>query len=461
MPQLAILTLLAISTPGWAMFAPGKQVPVDRLVKNISTYVKQNPQKADGYYALGRVHYLAVAMKSGTIGVWSEGDANQTPSIKPQYMQSWGRREEQKKEPAPTLTELAEHIQAATENFQKAIELDPKNPLYTLSYASVMEAAPGAAILAIDRKGWMKVPPDQRMRVEQVVKQLEDPDSIVRTKAEQDLRAMGGSALEVLTGMKSNVPDVQARMEAVAKGVWDDIAIEWYAKAFHLAAADDLQIQSKPIHGLNEVVSYEAASRYMALTEKRGRKEAEVALAEKMTTHKKTLDAKPPGPITPIVFSPAGSTNLQELASDTLTRFDLDGTARGWAWSWVKPTTGILVWDPKGEGKITSGRELFGNVTFGLIWRDGYAALASLDDNHNGELRGDELKGLALWFDRNANGISDPGEVIPVATAGVTALSVRDTGKEPTGELRSDAGVQLKDGTAVPSYDWVSQPQVR
>ncbi|MBT3202234.1 MAG: hypothetical protein HN350_20220, partial [Phycisphaerales bacterium] len=51
--------------------------------------------------------------------------------------------------------------------------------------------------------------------------------------------------------------------------------------------------------------------------------------------------------------------------SGTAVRFDLDGDGRAQSWPWVKPTTGILVWDPSGQGRITSGQQLFGSVT---IW---------------------------------------------------------------------------------------------
>ena len=51
------------------------------------------------------------------------------------------------------------------------------------------------------------------------------------------------------------------------------------------------------------------------------------------------------------------------------------------------------------------GLQLFGSVTWWLFWEDGYAPLAALDDNHDGRLEGAELKGIAIWFDRNGNGV--------------------------------------------------------
>jgi hypothetical protein len=68
---------------------------------------------------------------------------------------------------------------------------------------------------------------------------------------------------------------------------------------------------------------------------------------------------------------------------------------------------------------------MFGNVTFWLFWETGYDALTSLDDNGDGVLTGDDLKGLAIWHDANGNGICDPGEVKPLSEYGIVALSCR------------------------------------
>ena len=38
-------------------------------------------------------------------------------------------------------------------------------------------------------------------------------------------------------------------------------------------------------------------------------------------------------------------------------------------------------------------------------------SLALLDTNHDGKLSGKELDALALWFDKNRDGVSQPGEV--------------------------------------------------
>jgi len=97
---------------------------------------------------------------------------------------------------------------------------------------------------------------------------------------------------------------------------------------------------------------------------------------------------------------------------------------------------------------------MFGSVTFWIFWRNGYEALAALDENGDGELRGDELRGLALWHDANGNGISDPCEVRPLAAHGITALSVHFE-RHSTGIPFNPVGVTFTDGTVRPSYDWI------
>ena len=90
------------------------------------------------------------------------------------------------------------------------------------------------------------------------------------------------------------------------------------------------------------------------------------------------------------------------------------------------------------------------------FWSDGYRALDALDDTRDGELRGDELRGLAVWFDRNQNGVSDAGEVVPIEQTGIAAISARSTGMagaSPANEL----GLAMKDGRVLPTYDWTTE----
>jgi len=159
--------------------------------------------------------------------------------------------------------------------------------------------------------------------------------------------------------------------------------------------------------------------------------------------------------ITPVII-PLADTPFETLINpDAGVTFDLDGSGLARQWGWITPKAAWLVFDGKQTGQITSGLQMFGSVTFWIFWRDGYQALGALDANGDGLINGAELDGLALWQDLNSNGISEPGEVKPVASYGIDQLSCR--GEAAGRGLRlSRQGVRFKDGTVRPSYDWDS-----
>ncbi len=167
-----------------------------------------------------------------------------------------------------------------------------------------------------------------------------------------------------------------------------------------------------------------------------------------------------PRAITPVLIPLLpGATDLDELVNpNAQVAFDLDGSGSETRWGWIIPKAAWLVYDPQGTGKITSGLQFFGNVTFWVFWRDGYQALRALDDNGDGVLSGAELRGLALWTDRNGNGISDPSEITSVQEIGITAISC-DSQPNAVGFPWSPSGALFNDGTTRPSYDWIVPAQ--
>jgi len=393
-----LLVLLSLGVRAWAKFAMPQEVPVDRLITNVSAYVKEHPKEAMGYYTLGRLNYLALSLKSKTVRAYeNRGEAGGLPIV-PQFFQQAGKD-------APSDAELKTYLGAAVENFGRAIEMEKENALFHLGLASLMDAAVN-------------------------------------------------SGLEL-----GAVPGAKGEKAANGKEGWRAAAIEEYTKAYDLAIDKDAQTKQRPMHGLEALVSYEAAQRYAALI-KDNPTAAQTEKSEAMQKRLKPLENLS-GPITPIVFSFAPANGLEDLLDAKQTvKFDLDGTGRGQSWPWVKPTTSILVWDPKGTGQIQSGKQLFGSVTWWIFWADGYHALDALDDNRDGRLSGDELKGLAIWTDRNGNGISDPGEVISLESAGVESLESRATSWDGVSQMNS-IGLRLKDGRVLATWDWVVTPQAK
>jgi hypothetical protein len=164
-----------------------------------------------------------------------------------------------------------------------------------------------------------------------------------------------------------------------------------------------------------------------------------------------------PRPVTPIAIPLTGDLKAADMLSPSAkVCFDADGTGRRQSWTWIRSNSAWLVYDEAGEGKITSAIQMFGSVTFWLFWDDGYQALAALDNNADGELRGDELKHLALWHDENENGISEPGEVLPLAEHNIVAVNcVGNPSVERGVAASSSAGVRFADGSTRATFDLV------
>lgn len=128
-------------------------------------------------------------------------------------------------------------------------------------------------------------------------------------------------------------------------------------------------------------------------------------------------------PITPIAIPLGDAVDFGSVYdAETTVRFDADGSGVEKNWTWIKPGAGWLVYDQKGDGKIKSALQLFGNVTFWCFWSDGYQAMKSLDENGDRFLSGTELQHVAIWQDKNSNGISDAGEVRTLESHGIVGL---------------------------------------
>ena len=177
---------------------------------------------------------------------------------------------------------------------------------------------------------------------------------------------------------------------------------------------------------------------------------------QKLKGYQETMTHKPRA-VTPVLIPLQEHCSLGELVDPALeVPFDLDGSGLKREWGWISPKAGWLVFDPQSAGQITSGLQMVGGVAFWIFWENGYHALAALDNDNDGLLRGEELGGLAIWQDTNCNGRSEPGEVRPLNDWGIIALSYRYE-KHGTGIPFSPHGVIFKDGTVRPSFDWIAR----
>lgn len=161
----------------------------------------------------------------------------------------------------------------------------------------------------------------------------------------------------------------------------------------------------------------------------------------------------------PIVIPLRDNLTVQDVVrDDRVVTFNLDYGACD-RWTWIDPRAGWLVHDFLDIGDIVSGRDLIGDVAFGVFWDNGYQVLSALDDNHDGVLREGELVGLKVWRDANMNGVCDPGELLKLEQLGIAGLSCSCTPIECNGRemWQSTGGVLMTDGTARDSYDVMLQ----
>ena len=115
---------------------------------------------------------------------------------------------------------------------------------------------------------------------------------------------------------------------------------------------------------------------------------------------------------------------------DKAVHFDLDGNGFAEKTAWIDASDALLVLDKNANGRIDNGHELFGNHSLNAegkkAFADGYAALAAYDENQDGRIDAQDAvyAQLAVWQDKNGNGISEEGEMLGLAEAGIAAIDL-------------------------------------
>jgi hypothetical protein len=169
-----------------------------------------------------------------------------------------------------------------------------------------------------------------------------------------------------------------------------------------------------------------------------------------------TIDRMPRA-ITPIAIPLRDGMTIDDLVAPTArVRFDADGTGLQREWSWISRDAGWLVYDQRGTREITSALQWFGSVTFWLFWENGYQPMRALDDNRDGRLEGPELEHLAIWQDRNLNGVTDRGEFASLADWQIVSLSWNHVLLDDARVVAmAPRGVTFRDGRVQPTWDVV------
>lgn len=126
--------------------------------------------------------------------------------------------------------------------------------------------------------------------------------------------------------------------------------------------------------------------------------------------------------ITPLVIDlDHNGIHTTSLANSTGS-FDLFNNGTAVKSGWISSSDGFLAVDSNGNGKIDNISELFGGTQAG----QGFAKLATYDSNHDGvvDARDAHFADLRVWQDSNGNHVTDAGELMTLAQAGVESLTV-------------------------------------
>ncbi len=159
--------------------------------------------------------------------------------------------------------------------------------------------------------------------------------------------------------------------------------------------------------------------------------------------------------ITPIAIDLDGNGIHTIARADFAGKFDLLGTGNAIQSGWLSGGDAFLSIDANGNGRIDDISELFGGSAKG----SGFARLASFDSNADGVVNADDAQfgALTVWRDANSNGLTDAGELLTLAEAGVTSL---DAGFEELAFLDANNNLHLERSTAIVNGQAVSMTDV-
>jgi hypothetical protein len=107
---------------------------------------------------------------------------------------------------------------------------------------------------------------------------------------------------------------------------------------------------------------------------------------------------------------------------------DLKGTGQAERVSWpLQPALAAFLVNDSANGGAIGPAQLFGNYTVGPDGKtavNGYEALRKYDRNGDGAIDANDAiwPSLKLWTDLNRNGLADPGELVPLAQAGIVRI---------------------------------------
>lgn len=433
---LLLVTVLASTVAG--RWTQPDYIPTERLIENVAAYIAEEPNDASGYYALARIHYLAFVNQAILVGTFDERDPS---SVIPHWW--WEDYREGARRAEAVATALKEF------GVRSTAELTDENR--TAFHERVWEVED-----ALDEKGWQPTRPTNEQLIGHAAAAQWNFQRAIALDPNNALYCLGQASLGEqyldFFAESSSAPMPLALLTIALNAVR-----ETYLLTYELSLQQDLQLRSLPLGGIHQIISYEAGVAFVRLWQAEEDIPPEVQVKiDSIRANLAAFEALPLGAVTPVVFSLEGHRRLADLlAAKQVVSFDLDGDGRVEGRPWVKPTTGFLVWDGNGDGRITSGREMFGSVTWWLFFPNGYRAMDALDDDRDGWLSPGEWDGISVWFDRNTNGVTDAQELVRLDSLGIAAIATRPDGCDGCSPMCA-RGLKLTNGRNLPTYDWIA-----
>lgn len=137
---------------------------------------------------------------------------------------------------------------------------------------------------------------------------------------------------------------------------------------------------------------------------------------------------------TPLIIDLGDEDSTAAAAANWVT-FDLDGKGTKQHTTWLNSKHhAFLALDRDGSGCIENGSELFGEYYSGAVFEDGFKALETLDENHDGKIDAldKDFSKLRLWQDAGTGGLPDgtcdKRELKPLAAYGIESISLESWG---------------------------------
>jgi hypothetical protein len=441
--------VLLLGTSAWAMWMRPTAMPVDRLIENLNQRVSEAPSDAALHLLLGRVHSYAFVFRSRVAPAYGEDPTGTSSVVNIVGSEKFAQElpeEERKLEADDAAGKLGDWQKPRLQTLRDARE---KGPVTEEELLAHLAAGVSEHLAAVNLRTDLAA-------MHLGLAYLLEQGAPLADKLDVDPLAPPKVAGDAPPQPAQDTPQPPAARAAA----WSARAEAEYLRAFDLDSGQVLTQNERPSGpgGFRDAVSYEAALGALRLMDSRPAQPADNARRTELKAFlARVAELPPPNWVTPIVFSLDDARPLDALLSERAVVFDLDGNGRAERWPWLQPDTALLVWDPDATGQITSGVQLFGSATWWLLPGDGYQALDLIDDDGDGWLAGAELAGLAVWQDRNGDGVSGPGEVMPIESTEIEALATHATGAVGR-SLVSEHGLRLRGGRLLPTYDWVTAP---